>query len=182
MSLFMNQNPAYSAYAIGDWSYGDPDVFSWGEGATLTIGKFCSFAARVTILLGGEHNVDWVTTYPFNPIFPAASPFTGHPKTKGNVVIGHDVWIGIDSYVLSGVTIGHGAVIAARSTVSKDIPPYAIAGGNPARVIRYRFPPHIIEGLLRIAWWDWPMERIQAAWPLMLSNRAEEFVQLYSAR
>lgn len=88
----------------------------------------------------------------------------------------------MDSYVLSGVTIGHGAVIAARSTVSKDIPPYAIAGGNPARVIRYRFPPHIIEGLLSIAWWDWPLEQIRACWPLMLSNRVEEFVQLYSAR
>ncbi|TQR44852.1 CatB-related O-acetyltransferase [Paenibacillus popilliae] len=179
MSYFLNQNPAYQQYQIGDWSYGYPNVLTWGEKATLTIGKFCSFASNTTIMLGGEHNVDWVTTYPFNPIFPNAAAFLGHPKTKGDVTIGHDVWIGFDSLILSGVSIGNGAVIAAKSIVTKNIPAYAIAGGNPARVIRYRFPPSIIDDLQRIAWWDWPLEYITVAWPLLLSNRIEDFIRTY---
>lgn len=176
----MNQNPVYRQYEIGDWSYGNPDIlYSWGEEATLTIGKFCSIASRVCIMLGGEHNVDWITTYPFNPLFADAAPFLGHPKTKGSVTIGHDVWIGYDSLLLSGISIGNGAVIAARSTVTKDIPPYAIAAGSPTRVIRYRFLPSIINDLQRIGWWNWPLEHIRAAWPLLLSNRIEEFVHTY---
>lgn len=179
MSLFINQNPAYQQYQVGDWSYGMPNVLSWGEKATLTIGKFCSFAYNVSIMLGGEHNVDWVTTYPFNPLFAGASSFLGHPKTKGDVTIGNDVWIGYDSLILSGITIGNGAVIAARSIVTKDVPAYAIVGGNPSRVIRHRFSPTLIDDLQRIAWWDWPLEKITAAWPLLLSNQIEEFIRTY---
>lgn len=177
--MFTNQDPRYADYQIGDWTYGHPDVFAWGEGAALKIGKFCSIAARVTIMLGGEHNTDWVTTYPFNPIFPQANAYTGHPKTKGNVTIGHDVWLGIDSMVMSGVSIGNGAAIAARSTVTKDVPPYAIVGGNPAKVIRYRFPASIIADLERIAWWNWPLPQVLSALPFLLSNQIEPFIQKY---
>ncbi|MCG7407036.1 CatB-related O-acetyltransferase [Paenibacillus sp. ACRRX] len=177
LGIFMNQNVRYAAYSIGDFTYGQPDVLSWGEGASLTIGKFCSIAPRVTIMLGGEHNVDWVTTYPFNPIFSQAQAFLGHPKTKGNVIIGNDVWIGIDSYILSGVTIGNGAVVSARSLVTKDVPPYAIVGGNPARIIRYRFSDEQIAELEDIAWWKWPIHHIFSTLPLLLSNRIDEFIQ-----
>lgn len=177
--MFMNQNPKYAGYPIGEWTYGEPEVYSWGEGAQLSIGKFTSIAARVTIMLGGEHNVDWVTTYPFNPVFAQAQHIAGHPKTKGNVTIGHDVWLGLGSFILSGVTIGNGAVVAAHSVVTKHVPPYAIVGGNPARIIRYRFTPDIIARLEHIAWWNWPIHHILQALPLLFSNRIEEFIRTY---
>jgi len=180
MSIFTNQNPQFAQYDIGDWTYGTPDVF-FGEGSILKIGKFCSIAARVTLLLGGEHYVDWVTTYPFNPLFPSASIYPVNAKSKGNIIIGNDVWIGMNSYVLSGVTIGNGAVIAAHSTVVKDVPPYAIVGGNPAKLIRYRFSQPIIAELEQIAWWNWPIEKIAEAWPYLLSNRVEAFVRAYKS-
>lgn len=178
--MFMNKNPKYAGYPIGEWTYGEPDVFSWGEGATLHIGKYTSIAARVTIMLGGEHNVDWVSTYPFNPIFPQAQGILGHPKTKGNVTIGHDVWLGLGSFILSGVTIGNGAVVAAHSVVTKDVPPYAIVGGNPAKIIRYRFTPDIIARLEQMAWWNWPIHQVLEALPLLFSNRVEEFIRTYN--
>jgi virginiamycin A acetyltransferase len=177
--MFMNKSPQYAQYEIGDWTYGAPEVYTWGEGTVLNIGKFCSIAQKVTILLGGEHNVDWVTTYPFNPLFLQALVYGGHPKSKGNVTIGNDVWIGTDSFILSGVTIGNGAVIAARSTVVKDVPPYAIVGGNPAKLIRYRFVQAVIDELQLIAWWNWPLQEIVDALPMLLSRNIEEFILQY---
>ncbi|RMF50089.1 MAG: antibiotic acetyltransferase [Anaerolineae bacterium] len=169
-------HPGFRAFDIGEYTYGIPKVYSWGEGATLRIGKFCSIAPGVVILLGGEHRVDWVTTYPFNVLFPEARQFTGHPKTKGDVVIGHDVWIGRDSLILSGVTVGNGAVIAARSVVTSNVPPYAIAGGNPARILRSRFTTEQIAALEKTGWWNWPRERIVEALPYLLSDDIETFL------
>ncbi len=168
---------AFRHYDIGEYTYGFPKVLSWGEGATLRIGKFCSIAEKVVILLGGEHRIDWVTTYPFSVLFPEAAEFHGHPRTKGDVVIGNDVWIGQEALILSGVTIGNGAVIAARSVVSRPVPDYAIVGGNPARVVRYRFPEPQIRALQEIAWWDWPREKIVRYLPLLLSDQVEDFIK-----
>jgi len=168
---------ALRRYDIGEYTYGFPKVLSWGEGATLRIGKFCSIAEGVVILLGGEHRIDWVTTYPFSVLFPEAGEFRGHPRTKGDVVIGNDVWIGQEATILSGVTIGNGAVIAARSVVSRPVPDYAIVGGNPARVVRYRFPEPQIRALQEIAWWNWPRERIVRYLPLLLSNQIDDFIE-----
>ncbi len=103
-TVFTNRLDKNKNYDIGDWTYGDPQVLSWGEGTTLKIGKFCSLAKDVTIMLGGEHRIDWVTTYPFNAIFQDATHIIGHPKSKGNVVIGNDVWVGKGALILSGVT------------------------------------------------------------------------------
>jgi acetyltransferase-like isoleucine patch superfamily enzyme len=178
---FLTQNEAYSGYRVGEWSYGSPRIISWGEGATFVIGRFCSVAGGVTILLGGEHRVDWVTTYPFNVLFKEAQGIEGHPKTKGDVTIGNDVWIGTDAFILSGVTVGDGAVIAARSVVTKDVPPYSIVAGNPARVVRYRFSQPLVGSLLRIAWWDWPLPKIVEALPLLLSHDVEAFVAAYGS-
>jgi len=172
----MTDNPAYRGYEIGAWSYGNPTVLSWGEGTTLRVGKFCSFAEGVTIFLGGEHRTDWVTTYPFNPLFPAASQFKGHPMSRGDVVIGHDVWLGRGVTIRSGVRIGSGAVLGAGSMVTKNVDPYSIVAGNPAKAVRLRFTQEQIEELLRIAWWDWPLDRIQAAWPLLLSPDISGFI------
>jgi acetyltransferase-like isoleucine patch superfamily enzyme len=145
---------------IGDFSYGNPEVFHWGENAEVIIGKYCSFAHGVKILLGGEHRVDWATTYPFNALLQSFNYIQGHPKTKGNVIIGNDVWVGMNAVILSGIKIGDGAVIAACSLVVKDVPAYAIVGGNPAKVIKYRFDEKKIKGLLALKWWDWPIEKV----------------------
>jgi virginiamycin A acetyltransferase len=177
--FFTNEKPEYEAYEIGEWTYGSPKVLDFGDGGTLKIGRFCSIAEGVTIFLGGEHRWDWVTTYPFNVICPGAHTFQGHPRSKGPVVVGNDVWIGRGATILSGVTIGDGAVVAASSVVAKGVPPYSILAGNPARHIRYRFSEAQIAALLRIRWWDWPIEKIREAWPLLLRDNVDAFIRAY---
>lgn len=170
---------AQHGYEIGDWSYGTPWVAHWGEPATLKVGRYCSIANDVYIFVGGNHRIDWVTTYPFSALafqWPNAEGIPGHPATKGDVVIGNDVWIGMGATVLSGITIGDGAVIATRSVVTNDVPAYGIVGGNPARLIRHRFSPDVIERLLAIRWWDWPEERVNRFLPLLLSEDIEAFI------
>jgi len=169
-SFYTSLNPAYKEFDIGEWTYGRPKILSWSDGATLKIGKFCSIADKVVIMLGGEHRVDWVTTYPFNILFEEASQITGHPATKGDVIIDNDVWIGRNVLILSGVHIGSGAVIAARSVITKDVDPYTIVGGNPAHPIRKRFSEDLIGKLLEIQWWNWPIDRIKKNIPLLLSG------------
>jgi virginiamycin A acetyltransferase len=175
-SFFMNKNPKYVAYSIGKYSFGYPKVKTWGENATLKIGNFCSIAPGVNIVLGGEHRVDWVTTYPFNAILREYRHIKGHPATKGDITIGNDVWIGMNATILSGVTIGDGAVIGANSLVTNDIEPYTIVGGNPAKPIRKRFDQQTIDKLLKIRWWDWDIEKIKKTVPDLLSNQVEEFL------
>jgi len=176
----MAKNRRYGSYDIGEGTYGRPTVDFYDTGATLKIGRYCSIGPGVRILLGGEHHMDWVTTYPFSLMSEDAKTIPGYPHTKGDVVIGSDVWIGQDALILSGVTISHGAVVAARSVVTKDVEPYSIVGGNPARHIRFRFPEPTIQSLLRIAWWDWPSSEVQAAWPILQSSRVDDFITKYS--
>ena len=158
-------------WTIGEFTYGQPAVM--GKQAKLHIGKFCSIAAGVRIFLGNEHRADWVTTYPFTVLvdkgWKNARGIKGHPHSKGDVVIGHDVWLASNSTVLSGVTIGTGAVVSTAAVVTKDVPAYAVVGGVPARVIRYRFAPDIIEGLLATQWWERSAEHINELIPLLLS-------------
>jgi acetyltransferase-like isoleucine patch superfamily enzyme len=104
---------------------------------------------------------------------------TGHPTTKGNVVIGNDVWIGFGAIILSGVTIGDGAAIGACSVVTRDVPPYAIAAGNPAQIIRYRFPEEIVATLLRIKWWDWPEDKVKENLHLICSDSMGVFIKKF---
>ena len=173
----MRDNPAYRRFEIGRFTYGRPLVM-WGNAAHLKVGSFCSIGDGVDILLGGNHRLDWVSTYPF----PARSGFedvasrSDFSTTKGDVVIGNDVWIGQNVIILSGVTIGDGAVIGAGSLLAKSIPPYAIAAGNPARVIRSRFPEEQVASLLAIAWWNWPLDRIQKALPLIMNDDIGTFI------
>jgi len=172
----------HSGFEIGEFSYGIPTVWSWGEPATLVIGKFCSFAGEINILLGGNHRVDWVTTYPFSAInqWPEAAHIQGHPATNGDVTIGNDVWIGYRATILSGVTIGDGAVVGANALVTRDVPPYAIVGGNPAATIRMRFPDDIIKRLLEVCWWNWDVERIRRQLPLLMQPDINEFLRAAS--
>lgn len=167
---------------VGDFTYGQPKVFSWGEGTVLKIGKFCSIAKGVTIFLGGEHRPDWVTTYPFNALMSEFAYLKGHPKSKGDVAIGNDVWLGSCATILSGVSIGDGAVVGANATVTKDVPPYAVAAGNPAKWIRYRFAPNIIEKLLTAAWWNWDDANLFHAIPLLQSGDLEALLHYYAEK
>lgn len=166
----------YPQYAFGAGTYGDLLVHSWGEGTTLRVGAYTSIASGVQVMLGGEHRVDWATTYPFNVLWPSARHKSGHPRSKGDVEIGNDVWIGAEALILSGVSIGDGAVIGARSVVATDIPPYAIAAGNPARVVRYRFAPALVERLLHQSWWTWPEADVRRAMEDLLSPELEVFL------
>ena len=175
--LYLNQKPEYSKYDIGDYTYSKvgPTIFSWNDETKLKIGKFCSLGEEVVFILGGEHRADWITTYPFNALFSEGAHITGHPSSKGDIVVGNDVWIGYQSCILSGVTIGNGAIIGARSIVTKDVPPYAIVAGNPAKFVRYRFPQETIDKLENLAWWDWDISVIKGAIPLLLSDKTDEF-------
>jgi acetyltransferase-like isoleucine patch superfamily enzyme len=164
----------------GEHSYGVPIVRWWGEPVKLTIGSYCSLADRIEIFLGGNHRTDWVTTYPF-PAFldwPEVSDMAGPPQSNGDVVIGNDVWIGSAAVILSGVTIGDGAVVGCHSMVTKDVAPYSIVAGSPARQVATRFPPEIVKRLLQLAWWDWPQERLRRYLPMMLSDRIAEFLTM----
>lgn len=166
----------WGKYVVGDYTYGMPAVRSWGEEAMLHIGKFCSIADQVTVFLGGEHRVDWVTTYPFSALLPEYAHIEGHPRSKGDVHIGNDVWIGHGVMILSGVHIGDGAVIAAKAVVTRDVPPYAVVAGNPAAVVKNRFDLETVTRLLTICWWDWELSHIEGAIPLLLSGDMEAFL------
>jgi len=128
----------------------------------LIIGKFCAIAADTRFIMTGDHKLDAISTYPF-PIFKHGweTAFNVFDlPVKGDIVIGNDVWLGYDSLIKNGVTIGHGAIVAAKSVVVKDVPPYAIVAGNPAKVVKKRFKDKTIERLLQIAWWDWDITKI----------------------
>lgn len=162
---------------IGDYSYGNPQILHWGENTTLTIGKFCSIADGVKIFLGGNHRTDWITTYPFNQLndlWSNAKGIKGHPSSNGNVVIGNDVWIGNGAIIMSGVTIFDGAVIGANAVVTKDVLPYTIVGGNPAKLIRKRFSEKEIQMLLDIKWWNWQETKIQQKLETLCSGNIED--------
>ncbi|WP_420101801.1 CatB-related O-acetyltransferase [Bosea sp. (in: a-proteobacteria)] len=164
---------------IGPYTYGRPKVRFAESGAGLVIGRYGSIADGVEILLGGNHRLDWVTTYPFPALprlWPQAAGIGGFDATRGDVVIGHDVWLGSQAMVMSGVRIGHGAVVAARAVVTKDVPPYAVVAGNPARIVKMRFDEATVAALLATGWWNLPRQRIEALLPLLLSERIADFV------
>ena len=166
-------------FAIGPYTYGRPKVRFPESGARLVIGRYGSIADGVEILLGGNHRLDWTTTYPFPALprlWPQAAGMTGHDTTRGDVVIGHDVWLGSQCMIMSGVTIGHGAVVAARAVVTRDVPPYAIVAGNPARIVRLRFDEARIAALVETAWWSRPRSEIARLIPLLLSERIDDLL------
>lgn len=136
------------------------------NGDTLRIGKFCSIACGAKFLFASaNHTQTSVSTYPFPIFFEEWDLDIGDVTLawdhKGDIVIGNDVWIGYEAVVMAGVTIGDGAIIGARAVVTKDVPPYTIVGGVPAREIRRRFSDNVIARLLELKWWDWPAEQIQ---------------------
>jgi chloramphenicol O-acetyltransferase type B len=146
----------YPNYRIGRASYGVPIVHDFNENATLSIGAYTSIASNVQIFLGGNHRIDWVSNYPFPAFFKEANHIKNYSVSRGDVVIGNDVWLCANCTILSGVTIGDGAVIASGAVVSKNVEPYAIMAGNPAQLVRWRFDEPVRIALLASRWWDWP--------------------------
>ena len=131
----------------------------------LKIGKFCSIACGAKFLFNSaNHTMKSLSTYPFPIFFEAwgldVRDITSAWDNKGDIVIGNDVWIGYEAVIMAGVTIGDGAIIGTRAVVTKDVPPYTIVGGVPARQIRKRFSEDMIAYLLDLKWWDWPIEKI----------------------
>lgn len=169
---------------IGDYTYYDDPVdptgfeknnvlFNWPEfGDRLIIGKFCSIASGTKFIMGpANHRISSVSTYPF-AVFggaweEAAPPHMAQLPFKGDTVIGNDVWIGRESVIMPGVKIGDGAIIAAGSVVAKDVEPYHVVGGNPARFLKKRFDDELIALLLEWKWWDLPPEELVKALPLL---------------
>lgn len=164
--------------SVGEGTYGKPRFLLWDELERIEIGKYCSIAEDVTIFGGGEHRTDWVTTYPLRIAFgdPHANK-DGHPANKGPTIIGNDVWLGFRAVIMSGVKIGSGAVVGACAVVTKDVPPYSIVAGNPARVVKKRFEARQIESLLSIQWWEWPMEEIHKSMPMLCSSNIDGFIE-----
>ncbi len=170
-----------SRVSVGNFTYGNPRLMIWSENERIEIGSFCSIGDNVTIFAGGEHNSHWVTTYPLRIAFgDNLANKDGHPASKGPTRIGHDVWIGFGVTVLSGVTIGNGAILGACSVVTKDVPPYHIVVGNPARSIRQRFSDKHIKKLSDIQWWNWPIEKIKKNSHLLCDSNINEFIRKFS--
>ncbi|GAB4497621.1 MAG: Vat family streptogramin A O-acetyltransferase [Saprospiraceae bacterium] len=176
---------------VGDFTYYDDfeDVANFEKnvkylfdftGDRLVIGKFCAIASGVTFLMnGGNHLVEAISTFPFS-IFGNGWEDAMEGKTfpsKGNTTVGNDVWIGYNSVILPGVTIGDGAVIASCSVVTKDVEPYAIVGGNPAREIRKRFSDERIRALLNLKWWNWDLEKITRNLSILTGNDLEALLR-----
>ncbi len=164
--------------SVGEYTYGlrRDCFFSYHPDDRVRLGKFCSIAEGVRFVFG-EHRMDSISTFPFRALCGDDLPHAD-ALSKGNIMIGHDVWIGTNALILSGVTIGNGAVIAAGAVVSRDVPPYAVVGGVPAKLIRMRLNPGQITALEKIAWWNWPLEKIKKNLELFYGS-PEKFIQLH---
>ncbi|MGB2832888.1 MAG: CatB-related O-acetyltransferase [Methylotenera sp.] len=177
-----NFKKAYPSYRIGINNYGVPSIKNPHKDAALSIGSYCSIAPNVKIYMGGMHRTDWVTTYPFPAFEGSAQHINNFAPTNGNVTIGSDVWLCANCVILSGVTIGHGAVIANSAIVTKDVPPYAIVGGNPAKLIRWRFDEATRNALLDSKWWDWPETEVLSIVDMLCSNNIATFLEYVKNR
>ncbi|MCG0050661.1 Vat family streptogramin A O-acetyltransferase [Priestia aryabhattai] len=177
---------------VGDYSYYDArngesfedqvlyhyDFF----GDRLVIGKFCAIAPGVTFIMNGaNHRMDGISTYPFN-IFGEGwekhTPMLNQLPFKGDTIIGNDVWVGMDTVIMPGINIGDGAIVAAKSVITKDVEPYTIVGGNPAQKIKERFPKQIINKLLEIQWWDLNIEIISDHIDVIVNGEIEKLEKL----
>ena len=163
-------------YQIGEFTYGSPAVWNFSGADYLSIGRYCSIGAQVSLILGGDHEVQRVTTSPLGLWFPkhAALEQGGPPM---GIAIGNDVWIGQGATILGARRIGDGAVIGAGAVVARDVAPYEIVVGNPARPIRKRFSEPEIAALLDIQWWNWPTDQVEEFTPLLLAHDIQAFIR-----
>ncbi len=187
-NVVRNPSIIVGAYTIYNDFVEDPREFEKNNvlyqypvnGDKLIIGKFCSIACGAKFIFNSaNHRLSSLSTYPF-PIFYEEwnlqmKDVSKAWDNKGNIVVGNDVWIGYEAIILAGVTVGDGAVIGARAVVTKDVPPYTIVGGIPARIIRRRFDEETIHALLRIKWWNWRSEQIRKKIIFLQEGKMEEF-------
>jgi hypothetical protein len=167
---------------LGPGTYGVPPILTFMLDKTcLHVGSYSSLGALM--MLGGKHPSDRVTTYPHRIwMGMEGAGEDGFPTPTGDTIVGSDVWLCYEALILSGLTIGDGAIVAAGAVVTKDVPAYAIVGGNPARLIRYRYPEEQREALLDIRWWDWPEHEIRDAVPLLAGDDVDAFIEYARTR
>tara|TARA_R110000803_G_scaffold204455_1_gene270528 strand:+ start:146 stop:736 length:591 start_codon:yes stop_codon:yes gene_type:complete len=154
-------------------------VQTFNSGRKLFIGNYCSVAGQLNIMLGGNHNLKWASTFPF-PTGEGAPYQNGYGDSgnKGDILIGNDVWIGEDVQIFSGVTIGHGSVIGSRAVIAKDVESYSIVVGNPQVVVRKRFNDQQIKKLLELKWWNLEDKVLNPLIPIMCKdNNIDEFIK-----
>ncbi len=191
-TVYLNAVVRDPSIEVGDWTIyndfvADPRDFEKNNvlyhypvnRERLVIGKFCSIACGAKFLFNcANHTLKSLATYTF-PLFYEAwgldkADVASAWDNKGDIVIGNDVWIGYEAVVMAGVRIGDGAIVAARAVVTKDVPPYTIVGGTPAREIRRRFDAQTIERLQALRWWDWPEEKIGRNLPALTQGRIDD--------
>lgn len=157
------------------------NIITWSDEYKVVLGKYNSIGRDCNFFLHANHRHDWITTTSqlLGPVTPEIADMhmkMGHPTCKGDIIIENDVWIGAKSTIMSGVKIGNGAVVGSCSVVTKDVPPYAIVAGNPAKIVKYRFTEEQIKDLLTISWWDWDENRIRENAMILWSCNIQEFI------
>lgn len=168
---------------VGAHTYGHEYIRIWDYDINyetdlcVKVGKYCSIADDIFIFLAGNHDYKNISTFPFHCLGYNTPPdFQCKSLSNGSVIIGNDVWIGRKTMIMSGVTIGDGAVIAAGSVVTKNIEPYSIVGGNPSKLLKYRFDSFQIKKLLEIKWWEWSDEKVKDNIEYLQSKEINEFI------
>lgn len=167
---------------IGTYFDRNVNIISWSDEYHIYLGKYNSIGRDCNFFLHANHRVDWITTSSqlMGPVTQEVANLhmdMGHPTCKGNIIIENDVWIGAKSTIMSGVKISNGAVIGSCSVVTKDVPPYAIVVGNPARIVKYRFDEEQIRNLLKINWWNWTENKIKDESMLLWSKDINYFIE-----
>jgi virginiamycin A acetyltransferase len=191
--VFLRPTVTSDLLEVGEYTYYDASedtgsfeeermLYAYGP-ERLVIGRYCSIAAGTRFSLDGNHVSSGPSAYPFS-IFPGAwrdrtmDTFLANYPGRGDTVVGNDVWFGRDATVLPGVTIGDGAIIGAGAVVSRDVAPYTVVAGNPARVVRHRRTPEDAERLIRAAWWDWPVEAVTEHAAVLMGGTVDEVVAI----
>lgn len=173
---------AEGTLVMGRHTYAAPRVWKFkGDTNKVVIGNFCSVAPDADFYVGGLHPLHWVSCYGIREMFDLPGAYGEEmPWSKGDINVGSDCWVTNKTTVLSGITIGHGAVVGTQAVVTKDVAPYHIVAGNPARVVGQRFTDEQIAALLDIAWWEWPDERIIAEVDWLNGRPIEEFIERFA--
>jgi virginiamycin A acetyltransferase len=157
------------------------NIISWSDQYHVHLGKYNSIGRDCNFFLHANHRSDWITTTSqlWGPVTPEIADMhmnMGHPSCKGDIIVENDVWIGAKSTIMSGIKIHNGAIVGATATVTKDVPPYAIVAGNPAKIVKFRFSPDQIDKLLKISWWNWTEDRIKTEAMLLWSDNIDTFI------
>jgi virginiamycin A acetyltransferase len=158
------------------------NIITWSDQYKVLLGKYNSIGRDCNFFLHANHRPDWVTTSSqlLGPVTHQIAEMhmkMGHPTCKGDIIVENDVWVGAKATIMSGVKIHNGAIVATGAVVTKDVPPYAIVAGNPAKVVKYRFSEEQIESLLKISWWDWDESKVREMAMTMWTDNIDDFIK-----